>query len=141
MFISSFQSFLKNPILGNGPGSLIVKEETEEYYEAIESGHRYLIGLGYEPNLIISILNDTGIIGLLFFLLLFLSYVKFNLRSIPRLETRFQIINFALFGGILGLFISYLFTHGLWMPFTWVFLALNIAGIKLAFKDNQKQLA
>lgn len=135
----AFQSFLKNPILGNGPGSLIVKEETEEYYEAIESGHRYLIGQGYEPSLITSILNDTGIIGMIFFLLLFIRYVKFNLRSIPRLETRFQIINFALFGGILGLFISYLFTHGLWMPFTWVFLALNIAGIKVAFNDNQQR--
>jgi len=134
-FITSkyaIKSFLKNPIFGNGPGSPIVEEGTEEYDEMVEKGLSSLVNLEYTYSLPVSLLTDIGVVGLLLFVLLFVKYVRFNIRNIPTLDSDFQIINFALFGGVLALFISYLATNGLWIPFTWVFLALNVAGIKVA---------
>ena len=77
-------------------------------------------------------LHDSGIIGFSLFFLMLVQYLRFNIKNIPRLEPKFQIINLALLGGVFSLFASYILTNGLWIPFTWVLLALNIVGVQYA---------
>lgn len=133
----AFKSFLKNPIFGNGPGSPLTQEGTKEYKEAIEAGYFYVVNEKFNASLLTTLLKDTGIIGAILFLLLCTRYLKLSLRNIPKLESQYQVISFAFLGGILGLFISFLLTHGFWIPFTWVFLGFNIAAIRMGFKDNR----
>jgi O-antigen ligase len=132
----AFKSFLKHPIIGNGPGSPLVREGTKEYHEAIETEQAYIIEGNFNPGLLTTLLKDTGIIGTLVFLFLFAKFFRYNLRNIPRLENHYQVISFAFFCGIFGLFISFLLTHGFWMPFTWVFLGFNIVSIRMGLKDK-----
>jgi hypothetical protein len=44
---------------------------------------------------------------------------------------------FGLFAGLVGLAMSYFFSQGMWLPFTWVFLAFNIAAIQEGLKGKQ----
>jgi len=128
----AIKSFLKNPIIGNGPGNPIIEEGSDEYDEMVEEGLSLFTNREYTYSIVVNLLNDTGVIGLIVFILFLAKYVRFNIKNIPTVDPDFQIINFALFGGVLTLFISYLATNGLWIPFTWAFLALSVAGIKVA---------
>jgi len=138
----AMMQFLKHPLIGNGPGDPIIQEETEEYDMAVDTEDIALIEPKFISSLIIALLHDSGIIGFALFFLVLVQYVRFNIQNIPRLEPKSQIRNLALFVGVISLFISYILTSGLWIPFTWVFLALNIVGIQQAavahLQDNSK---
>lgn len=124
-------------VIGNGPGSsgfsYIAIAKGEEYAKEITRGKITLERKedeGFDPSIISTVLSDTGIIGLIIFLLLIGAIVMLNFKTIPLLIEEYQLIGLGSFLGIIGLFMSYIFSQGLWIPFTWVFLAFNTAAFK-----------
>ncbi len=136
-FVQAYKAvrlFLNHPIIGNGPGSfaiLGVWGHAEEYYQQLVEKGKVNPEGRFDPCLYTTILEDTGIIGALLFLLLSLKFLSYNLRMIPKIDNHYQIISMSLLGGLIGLFISYVFTQGFWIPFTWVFLGFNIVSIRI----------
>jgi hypothetical protein len=128
----AMMEFVKHPLIGNGPGDPIIEEGTEVYDNAVYTEDIALIEPEFIFSILVSVLHDSGIIGFFLFFLMLVQYLKFNFKKIPRFEPKFQIINLALLGGVFSLFASYILTNGLWIPFTWVLLALNIVGVQYA---------
>jgi len=125
---TSIKAFLRNPIIGNGPGSSAVSGiiESGQIFDPakVEQG-------AYNGNIVLTVLEDTGIIGVFVFILLILKIVSINLKRIPRIEDSISVIAIATFSGLCGLFVSYMFSHGFWIPFTWVFLAFNMIALRI----------
>lgn len=131
--ITSLEAFLRKPILGNGPGSsafnYFKKTTGKEIISREDMNSPELAG--FNPSLIITVLEDTGLIGLFLFFVLIFKIVRLYYRQVRLLDQRYSVIATALFGGLIGLFISYFFTSGFWLPFTWVFLAFSISVLKI----------
>ena len=128
MGVSSSQ-FLENPIFGNGLNAY--RFLGESYEDAIESWMPDWVISGYDPSIITSLLNDTGIIGFTIFVM-FLFYYFRNLLFIKNFR------NVFMFGGISSLFISYIFTNGLPFTFTWILLAMTelVTNSRNGFSDE-----
>jgi len=140
--IHAFNLFLNHPIIGNGPGSFAIQGiwgASEEYYKSKVLAGELSLERRYDPSLLTTVLEDTGIIGIILFLLISLSFLKYNLKVISLISNRYQIISLGLFVGISALFISYVFSHGLWIPFTWVFLGFNICSLRLGLIENKRK--
>ena len=132
----SVNIFLEHPIIGSGPGSFALKGiwgDSESYYNQLVQEGKISVYKRYDPSIITTILADTGIVGALFFLLLLFTFIKFNLGVMQKIGNYYQAVSLGLFAGIIGLFSSYIFTTGFWIPFTWVFLGFNIAALNLGF--------
>jgi len=134
---NSVNAASKSILIGTGPGS------SAFHYLALEHGVDRAKELtkdkvtlnrgaeGFDPSLVSTVFTDTGIIGLIIFFLLISAFVYINFRTIPLLSGEFQLIGLGLFLGISGLLVSYVFTQGLWIPFTWVFLAFNMGALRV----------
>ena len=141
MMKTSFNATLRNPIIGNGPGSAafnyLVEEKGEQYAintaKTPETSGR---SAGFNPSILFTIIEDTGLLGLITFLWLVFRITKYNFRNTAFLEEKYQVIASGLFGGLTGLFVSYFFSQGLWLPFTWVFLAFNIIVLRIDVFGN-----
>jgi len=138
---TSFKAFLKHPILGNGPGSsafnYLAEEYGEEYAKNIIKVEMSLgISAGFNPSIITTVLEDTGIIGLIIFIILVYKITHYNYKKIQLINNQYAIVATGLFGGLTGLFTSYIFTQGFWIPFTWVFLAFDIISLKLGARNK-----
>jgi len=127
----SMKLFLKHPIIGNGPGNYSSAGTWSADLDQMVAEGKLSIETRYNPNIIATVFEDTGIIGVMLFFLLLAKIAIFNLKTIPLLHNKCQIISLGLFGGLVGLFVSYNFSTGFWIPFTWVFLAFNIASLRL----------
>lgn len=137
----SMNLFLNSPILGNGPGCFSVLGiwgHNEEYYNQLVREGLISIESRYDPSIVTTVLADTGILGAFFFIILLFSFFKYNLLTIPKIGGFYQVASFSLLGGIVGLFISYIFTQGFWIPFTWVFIGFNISAIKIGVLENKE---
>jgi len=111
----SFSQFLENPIFGNGLNAY--RFLGDRYTNIIEDWMPNWVISGYDPSIITSLLNDTGIIGFSLFTLFIYIYLKSIISR--NLEQ-----NIFVFCAILSLLISYIFTNGLPFAFTWVMLAI-----------------
>jgi len=107
----SFHSFLKSPLLGHGPGSV---------------GRT----MAFNPSLLTTLVEDTGLIGLILFVLFLFFFFQRSAREIPHLDEQDQPVSFGIFIALAGLLASYLITCGMWMPFTWVFIAFADASLR-----------
>jgi len=112
----STSQFLESPIFGNGLNAYRFLGET--YSSAVETWMPDWVISGYDPSIITSLLNDTGLIGFTLFILFIYFYLK-NLLIAKNNR------NVFMFGGILSLFISYIFTNGLPFTFTWILLSMT----------------
>ncbi len=111
----SFSQFLENPIFGNGLNAY--RFLGSQYSNLIEDWMPDWVISGYDPSLITSLLNDTGLIGFVLFMAFLSHYFKAILiHGLKR--------NIFVFCAILSLIISYLFTNGLPFVFTWIFIAM-----------------
>src|SRR5947209_4596166 len=121
--IYSFQLFLKEPILGHGPGNFGVQgfPVALPYAEYAEYEK-----IPFDPSIITTILGNTGLVGLGAFLLCVAAYLGLQRRSLRVREVRVRTTAIALFVGIAGLMFSYLVTTVFWVGFTWVFLGLSV---------------
>ena len=124
--LASYQLWRQRPLLGNGPGSFSirgVRGAHEDYFIAIGADSSRL----YDPSMLTTLLNDTGLLGVGAFLLLVWNYfghVNRRARLLPDRTAR----NAARAGecALVGLFASFVFTHYFWLPFTWLFLAVSL---------------
>ncbi len=112
----TFAQFLESPIFGNGLNAYMFLGDF--YEDAIKIGQPNWVNQGYDPSLITSLLNDTGIFGFSIFVLFIYYYFK-NLSI--NLNSR----NIFVFCAISSFLTTFLFTNGLILHFTWVFLAFS----------------
>lgn len=111
----SFSQFLEKPIFGNGLNAY--RFLGSQYSNLIEDWMPDWVISGYDPSLITSLLNDTGLIGFVLFMGFLSHYFKaIIIRGLKR--------NIFVFCAILSLIISYLFTNGLPFVFTWILIAM-----------------
>lgn len=113
----SFSQFLESPIFGNGLNSYRFLGDT--YSSAVEDWMPDWVISGYDPSIVTSLLNDTGIIGFILFSIFLIYFFK---NIFPLSKNSFR--KLGLFFGVLSLFISYLFTNGLPFTFTWIIIAM-----------------
>lgn len=137
--IRSMQVFFNSPVIGNGPGSfsyLGIWGDSEAYYNQQVAENKLSIESKCDPSIITTVLTDTGIMGFIVFLLLCLKYWQYNIKKIPLIKNKYQVYAFAFFVGNVALFSSFIFNNGFWIPFTWVFLALNIVVLRIGIMEN-----
>ena len=123
----SFSQFLESPFFGNGLNAY--RFLGTQYSNAVEDWMPDWVISGYDPSLLTSLLNDTGIIG--FSLFMTFLYYYFRLIIINNFKS-----NIFVFCAILSLIISYLFTNGLPFVFTWIFIAMVELYSKIETKTN-----
>ena len=123
----SFSQFLESPIIGNGLNAY--RSSGDKYSSAVEDWMPDWVVSGYDPSIVTSLLNDTGLIG--FFL--FFSFLFYYFKNIFPLSNK-DFRGLGLFCGIFALLISYFFTTGLPFTFTWILIAMVELNTK--FKRN-----
>jgi len=122
----SFQLFRQRPLIGNGPGSFSLLGDPgahQDYY--IEVGAD--LSRIYDPSIITTILNDTGLLGMAAFLVLVAAYFVYTRRCLRRMnEPSSRNTALSAHCAFVGLFASFVFTQYFWMPFTWLFLSMVV---------------
>lgn len=126
-FEESINGFRKNPIIGNGifaANNVFVNPHTQEVTGTAGP-------IGWLNGLFIQALHDSGIFGLLSWLLLFflLFYLNYKLfRKIPPSFERSILLGFI--GGNMVIMIGSQASSVVWISFPYVFWAINLAFIK-----------
>jgi hypothetical protein len=135
MIMYSISIFLRHPIIGNGPGcysELGISGDVSELQLKLEGkdietkGDKY-----FDPSILTTVFSDTGIIGAVIFLLLIIAWWRHSTIFLKRMPQQWRIRCIGLFSAVCGLLVSYIFSQGFWIPFTWVFLGFNIAAVEL----------
>ena len=87
----------------------------------------------HDGSMLTMVLEETGQSASLFASRLTV-WFRTNMRVLrsPAVPQYWKSHVLATFSGSLGLFTSYLFTHGFWIPFTWILLAFNTAALARA---------
>ncbi|MDW7761824.1 MAG: O-antigen ligase family protein [Acidobacteriota bacterium] len=114
---NAWSQFLESPIMGHGPGTPVRNHS-------------------FNHSIIMTALVDTGVVGLAALLAWLGVFFHKGLKKIPEITPGRQPLALGLLAGIAGLLFSYIFTTGLWIPFTWVFLAFFTAAVGTAKTPN-----
>jgi len=120
MMAHSWNNAMASPIIGNGPAAFTT--------QGTALNIKYGRGIAFDPSIATTLMNDTGILGALtfiLFLLVFFSDVFRTFKYNPQSILAKYAVAFSI--GVFGLLISYVFTNGLWLPFSWVFFGLTTA--------------
>lgn len=133
----AWQAFLKSPIIGNGPGSFAYSRWSFEHGEA-EARKRAAENEKplWNSSMVFTVLEDNGALGFVIFAIMGFIFFKHNRKHLSSADSKEAVLHLALFYGLLGLFMSYFFTSGLWLPMTWVLLALNMASFKRFLEEQ-----
>ena len=119
IFMDAFEGWLRRPILGWGAGAFPLV-----YPPPPEGGY-------WIANIELHALFDTGIVGLLLLAtaVLVAGWRAFQAIRYPvgRWDAQ-AFVTFGVLGAGLGLFAAYQVTDGSWLGFTWVLLAMLVAG-------------
>jgi O-antigen ligase len=127
----SLYAWREHPFFGNGPGSFPFT-----YFRATEgaAGVRRKIEENAfrqtNPSMLFTVLEDSGLLGLFLFLVLAAKFVFLSYKKLAGLSSPLAPQTFALAIALAALLLSYMLTNGLWLPFTWVFLALAAAHLR-----------
>lgn len=124
----ALKGWLHRPILGQGSGS-----------------YGYVFGAaagGWLGNLPLHILFDTGIVGLMLLLFALVAAGRPAIRALTTAAaSSWETTHFVLFGlvaGTLALLITYQFTDGTWLGFTWVLFGMLVAAGRLTRGIGQR---
>lgn len=127
----SFGLFCRRPLLGNGPGTFSVLGTMGAHEEYYLTADRDLSRM-YDPSLVTTILNDTGLVGALAFLILVWAYGDHVRRQTRRIaDAAWRHAALAGHCALVGLFASFIFTQYFWLPFTWALLAIVLVQFEL----------
>jgi len=120
MMACSWNNAMASPIIGNGPAAFVTQGATLNI--------PFSRGTAFDPSIVTTLMNDTGIIGTgMFIIFLFVFYA--DVFRTYKLNPNSLLAKYALAFSIsvFGLLISYIFTNGLWLPFSWVFFGFTTA--------------
>ena len=136
----SIKLFLDSPVIGHGPGSFgvlgLFEGENIRYYNSLVENKVISENSKFDPNIILTILEDTGISGLICFIFLAFYFFKYNVIYLKNKNILNKNRCFSFFVGLIALFVSYFFTTGLWISFTWVILAMNISMLSKGYQNK-----
>jgi len=123
----ALNGWLHRPVFGNGSGSYV-----------------YVLGPaagGWIGNLELHVLFDTGIVGLVLLLLALVAAGRPAIRALGSAVVNWNTTHYVLFGlvaGALALIVTYQFTDGTWLGFTWVYFGMLVAGGRLTRGIGQR---
>lgn len=137
----SLGEFVQHPFIGNGPGSGAFDLYKSDFgtdsplEEFLDSG----ITEGFNPSVIFTALEDTGVVGLACLLIIGIVTKRTMARRTLLVSAPMVSVSSAWYGVLAGLATSYLFTQGMWLPFTWIFLAFAIVPMTKLPADAQRK--
>ena len=123
----ALKGWLHRPLFGNGSGS-----------------YAYVFGAAggsWIGNLELHVLFDTGIAGLLLLLVALVAAARPAIRVLGSAVRAWETTHYILFGLVaasLALIMTYQFTDGTWLGFTWVFFGMLVAAGRLARGSGQR---
>jgi len=130
MMRESWGNALSSPIFGNGPGAFTSQGHSLE----IDYGR----GVAFDPSIATTIMNDTGLLGTIAFLIFLWEYYRYIFRAIklkPNSIMAKYAVSFSV--AVFGLLAGYLMTNGLWLPFSWVFFGFPLGFSVVSLKQKQ----
>jgi hypothetical protein len=136
-YILGFEGFLKNPVFGNGTLST-----DTEFYNTFRNQHQELMGsAGWLNGALIQALQDTGIIGFLIVLGIFISVLIANYNVFIKLPDWLieKSIILGFIGGNIILLISSQFSSPLWISFPYIYWGINMSYLGYCKKQMQVQ--
>jgi hypothetical protein len=132
MMAVSFENAMKNPIIGNGPAAFTTQGMEMDHNKVLHAGD-----FAFDPSIVTTIFNDTGLIGVflfLFFIIKFFSYIFKTFRENEDDILAKHALSFSI--AIAGLLVAYIPSTALWIPFSWVYFSIPIA---LAISINNQR--
>jgi len=124
----ALKDWLRHPLIGNGTGSFA------QIHGLIRGEPAWV------SNLILHTLVDTGVMGLLIQLLLFLLIVFGGLHwSRQALDQRLRVGLATVSLGTIAILIAYLATDGTWFATFWIQLGLVSSGIRIAARNARRK--
>ncbi len=134
--LDSFTHIQEKPLLGNGPGSYKIIGITP----FVQERDREIAG--YEPfltNIFLTVLNDTGVIGLVVFLIILWRFFLLARQALARTDTdpQLRLILFALFLTNVLMLVSFQITTGFWLGIAWFLMALLVVSAQLTQKSSR----
>ena len=134
----AFNIFKNHPIIGTGPGSLVIHLPD---YQSPEFFRTQATVAAHAHNEFLEVASDTGVLGLLAFLWLLVTYYWFGFKGLKKIrDTRWRLIIAGLMAGVGAFLICNL--AGVTMrrtsgaSFYWLFLALTGCAIQIAVRDQ-----
>ena len=130
---SGWDIWLQSPWIGFGPGAFKTLGVVP-----FQSDLQALI-LGYEAfqtNAFLTVLIDTGLIGLSVTLLVAVQFVRTVGRGLRHASAIEYPVLVGLVAAALGLFVSYQVTAGLWLGLPWFLMAVIVAGANLVAPER-----
>jgi O-antigen ligase len=127
----SLRNWGENPVFGNGPGSFAFASWCSQMGEA--GAWRMVAENRFpptNPSMIFTLLEDSGLVGLLLFLAMAVKFLLLNYRRITGAGSTSAPLAFALGVGLMALMLTFVLTNGLWLPLTWVLLGLGVASLE-----------
>jgi len=125
MMFESWENAKRSLIIGNGPSAFSLQGLLLEIPHRGENA--------FDPSIITTLLNDTGIIGLITFSIFIFKICSLSFKSFRydsgNILSKYSI---AFTCAMTGLIISYIPTTALWIPYSWVFFSLPSATASLA---------
>ena len=125
----SLRAWRENPFIGNGPGSFAYANWRSNLRGA--GARQGIADKAFRPptnpSMPFTVLGDTGLLGLIVFMVIAGKIFLLGLKRFVAPPTLLTPQAFALFVGLLALFLSYVLTDGLWLPLSWVFLGIGMA--------------
>ena len=117
----------EHPIIGHGAGmGPQIGLETLGYKTEVLRG-------GSGPNLFVSTLFQTGILGLIALVWMYITFVKKVLSALSRTDSNFfRPLLMSTLIGIVGLLVTYQLNYFFIQPFLWVYLAIGMAAVRLS---------
>ncbi|MCA1032224.1 O-antigen ligase family protein [Bacillus timonensis] len=125
----------KHPIVGNGSGGMAMLSQMKEIREKYIHGGELNAGKG-NANIFLGIMFDTGLIGLLIFLLI-IGRIAWMLR---KSYEKSDYVSIGLIGASMMLLIDFNFNNGFRMGFVWFHLALVTSYYLLKQRQRTSQL-
>jgi len=126
-FKLALQEWPSSPILGLGTNSYGQRhwDPTQDYAP------------DYLPNLVLATLYDTGILGLLVLIVVFVALLGALISATFRHHTSWQgVLALAMLCGSAVLFVSYQATNGFWFSYVWIILAVALR-ICVSWEDTE----
>lgn len=131
MMAGSWANALSSPIIGNGPAAFAI--------QGMQLDIPWAGDFAFDPSIVTTLMNDTGIIGTLSFLLFVIYIIRKPIKTFKKNPENILLKYAIAFSvGVLSLCIAYIPSTALWIPYSWVFFSLPTAITYSAIYNRNK---